>query len=75
MIITKRDKGTEMNYTYDDNLYSDFHFDAYGFRPEKNDDYYTSTPERKQRLWNLVAEQLEWKLSEDYSDYRGGALS
>ena len=57
-------------YTYSDELYSDFHKDAYGFRPEKDDNFYTSTPERKQVLWNLVAEQYEWKRTEEYAEFR-----
>jgi len=52
-------------YTYSDELYSDFHKDAYGFRPTKDDTFYTATPERKQVIWNLVAEQFEYKQNEE----------
>jgi hypothetical protein len=52
-------------YTYSEQLYSDFHKDAYGFRPQANDPFYTATPERKQVIWNLVAEQYEFKQNEE----------
>lgn len=52
-------------YTYSNELYSDFHKDAYGFRPQASDPFYTATPERKQVLWDLVAEQFEYKQNEE----------
>jgi len=55
-------------YTYSDELYSDFHKDAYGFRPAKDDTFYTSTPERKQVIWNLVAEQYAFKQNEEQQE-------
>lgn len=54
-----------MEFTYSDDTYSDFHKDAYGFRPNANDPFYTATPERKQVLWDLVAEQFEYKQNEE----------
>ena len=52
-------------YTYSEQLYSDFHKDAYGFRPSHDDPFYTASPERKQVIWNLVAEQYEFKQNEE----------
>jgi len=62
--MTTQIEGFDM-YTYSDQLYSDFHKDAYGFRPAKDDTFYTATPERKQVIWNLVAEQFEYKQNEE----------
>jgi len=62
--MTTQIEGFDM-YTYSDQLYSDFHKDAYGFRPQASDPFYTATPERKQVIWNLVAEQFEYKQNEE----------
>ena len=62
--LTQQIEGFEM-YTYSEQLYSDFHKDAYGFRPQANDPFYTASPERKQVLWDLVAEQFEYKQNEE----------
>jgi len=66
-ILTQQIEGFDM-YTYSDELYSDFHKDAYGFRPAKDDTFYTSSPERKQVIWNLVAEQYEFKQNEEQQE-------
>ena len=62
--MTTQIEGFDM-YTYSEQLYSDFHKDAYGFRPDANDPFYTASPERKQVIWNLVAEQFEFKQNEE----------
>lgn len=41
------DKGIDTMYTYSEELFSDFHKDAYGFRP-RGHEFYSATPERKQ---------------------------
>ena len=40
-------------YTYAEELFSDFHKDAYGFRP-RGHEFYTATPARKQEIWDNV---------------------
>ena len=40
-------------YTYDEQIFSDFHKDAYGFRP-RGHEFYTATPDRKQEIWDSV---------------------
>ncbi len=40
-------------YTYDETIFSDFHKDAYGFRP-RGHEFYTATPARKQEIWDNV---------------------
>ena len=41
-------------YTYDEYIFSDFHKDAYGFRPRLDEEFYTATPARKQEIWDSV---------------------
>lgn len=63
-ILTQQIEGFDM-YTYSDQLYSDFHKDAYGFRPGHDDPFYTASPERKQIIWDLCTEQYEFKCSQE----------
>jgi len=56
-----------MEYTYSDELYSDFHKDAYGVRPgESGFRYWNSlTPAQKQAEWERMGETMraeqEWE--------------
>ena len=45
-------------YDFDDNIFSDLHKDAYGFRP-RGHEYYKALPARKQEIWVKVCEDLE----------------
>ena len=45
-------------YDFDDNIFSDLHKDAYGFRP-RGHEYYEAAPARKQEIWVKVCEDLE----------------
>ena len=47
-----------MTYTFSDNLFSDLHKDAFGFRP-RNHEFYDATPDRKQEIWDYVCQALE----------------
>lgn len=40
-------------YTYAEELFSDFHKSAYGFRP-RGHEFYAATPVRKQEIWDNV---------------------
>ena len=40
-------------FTYDEELFSDLHKDAYGFRPRIHN-FYESTPEEKQKIWDAT---------------------
>lgn len=52
-------------FTYSEELFSDYHKDAYGFRPRGYHEFYDpdTTPERKQEIWDQTgqafAEELE----------------
>ena len=63
-ILTQQIEGFDM-YTYSDQLYSDFHKDAYGFRPSQDDPFYTADPKSKQIIWDLCTEQYEFKCSQE----------
>lgn len=42
-------------YTFDENLYSDFHKDTYGFRPSQHDKFYTTESSNiKQVIWDQL---------------------
>ena len=45
-------------YTYDENLFSDFHKDAYGFRP-RDHRFYDATPAEKQVIWDDVGRAFD----------------
>ena len=47
-----------MAFTYDENIFSDLHKDARGFRP-RGHEFYTATPERKQEIWDAMLVELE----------------
>ena len=51
-------------YTYDENIFSDFHKDAYGFRP-RNHEFYTATPARKQEIWDSVGRAFDIRQEEE----------
>ena len=51
-------------YDFDDNIFSDLHKDAYGFRP-RGHEYYEAAPERKQEIWVRVCEDLEASQEEE----------
>lgn len=40
-------------FTYDENLFSDFYKDTYGFRP-RGHEFYEASPERKQQIWDQL---------------------
>ena len=46
-------------YTYSDQLYSDFHKDVYGFRPSRDASFYTASPKIKQAMWDELGEMFE----------------
>lgn len=46
------------NYTYDENIFSDLHKDARGYRP-RGHEFYTATPARKQEIWDAMCDELE----------------
>ena len=49
-----------MSYTFDENIFSDMHKDAYGFRPRNHRFYDADTTDaEKQRIWDAVCEDVE----------------
>ena len=51
-------------YTYSDELFSDFHKDAYGFRP-RDHEFYSATPDRKQEIWDATQRQFDRTIQEE----------
>ena len=51
-------------YTYSDELFSDFHKDAYGFRP-RGHEFYSATPERKQEIWDATGRAFDRAQAEE----------
>lgn len=51
-------------YDFDDNIFSDLHKDAYGFRP-RGHEYYEALPARKQEIWVKVCKDLEAAQAEE----------
>lgn len=49
-----------MEFTYDENIFSDLYKDANGFRPRGHEFYRAdTTPERKQEIWDQTLRDLE----------------
>lgn len=50
-----------MTYTFDDNIVSDLHKDAYGFRPGESfwRNWAVFNPEQKQAMWDSLCDTLE----------------
>lgn len=44
-------------YTFDTNLFSDFHKDVYGFRPSVDHVFYSSSDAEKQEYWDFLMEE------------------
>lgn len=53
-------------YTFDDNIVSDLHKDAYGFRPSQRffDDWAEYTPAEKQECWDSLCIEMERSMKE-----------
>jgi hypothetical protein len=62
----KKEREQIMAYTFDYDLYSDLHKDAYGFRPRGGSFYDAdTTDEQRQWLWDQAIADLEDRLAED----------
>ena len=56
-------------FTYSDDIISDLHKDAYGFRPSQRffDDWATYTPAEKQECWDMLCTEMERSMKEQES--------
>lgn len=57
----------KMAYTFDEQIVSDLHKDAYGFRPTSYfwDSWKQSNDDGKQRIWDSLLESLEEEMERD----------
>ena len=64
-----------MTYTFDENLISDLHKDAYGFRPDASfwSAFAAFNPEQKQALWDSLITDLNMVI-EDEEKYQQAAI-
>lgn len=51
-------------YIYSEELFSDFHKDAYGFRP-RGHEFYSAMPERKQEIWDATGRAFDRAQAEE----------
>ena len=63
-------KESEVQFTYDDDTYSDFFKDAHGFRPHGIlwDQWMTKTPVEKQKHWDRLQEEIKEAIDRDEVD-------
>ena len=56
-----------MAYTFSNDIISDLHKDAYGFRPSQRffDDWNSYTDAEKQEVWDLLVQQMEYNQKEE----------
>lgn len=52
-------------YTYSEELFSDYHKDAYGFRPTGDHWFYGATPAEKQEIWDAVGRAFDRRQAEE----------
>ncbi len=54
-------------FTYSEDVISDLHKDAYGFRPSQRffDDWSTYTPAEKQECWDIMCRDMEQAWAEE----------
>jgi len=45
-----------MAYIFDDNTFSDLYKEAYGSRPSQDNEYYSSAPAEKDRIWRYLCD-------------------
>lgn len=55
------------DFTFDENLFSDFHKEVYGFRP-RGHEFYTASDERKQVLWDILMRDHEIEMERYYEE-------
>jgi hypothetical protein len=48
-----------MSYTFSTELFSDLHKDAFGYRPQNDHPFYSSSDADKQYCWDYTVKQLE----------------
>jgi hypothetical protein len=53
-----------MDFTFDENIFSDLHKDARGFRP-RGHEFYTASNERKQEIWDALLDELDRVMADD----------
>ena len=56
-----------MTYTFDDNVISDLHKDAYGFRPSESfwSDWLSYSNDEKQKVWDWMVVRVEESIDEE----------
>ena len=48
-----------MTYTFSEDIFSDFHKDAYGRRPTADHPFYSSSDDEKQRIWDQTSDAMD----------------
>ena len=52
-------------FTYTEEIFSDFHKDAYGFRPRAYHEFWDATPERKQEIWEQMLHDMDLEIARE----------
>lgn len=47
-----------MTYTFSEDIFSDFHKDAYGRRPTADHPFYSASDDEKQRIWDQTSDAM-----------------
>lgn len=57
-------------YTFDENLISDLHKDAYGFRPDQSywNLFAAANPDQKQAIWDNLLKDLNRSIEQDQKE-------
>ena len=58
-----------MQYTFDVEIFSDLHKDAFGFRPREHE-FWTASDDKKQEIWDYTLRCLDESLREEEEGYR-----
>lgn len=65
---------TATSYDYDENIFSDLHKDAYGYRPGGHE-FYTASPARKQEIWDIVCDDLDREIDRERAEQKAAAVA
>ena len=60
-------------FTYDDELFSDLHKDAVGFRP-RGHEFYAASRSRKQEIWDSYVDQVNVELAREHDERQASKI-
>jgi hypothetical protein len=54
-----------MTYTFSEDIFSDFHKDAYGYRPTADHPFYSASDDEKQLIWDRTSDAMKEEMERE----------